>query len=452
MAPNVLFILMDNLGYGEVGRYGGGILRGAATPNIDQLARDGTALLNFNVEPQCTPSRSCFMTGRHSIRSGTHSVPLTGGPYGLVQWEETIAKIASRNDYATGHFGKWHLGNVDGRLPTDQGFDEWYGIADTTDETLWPSQPGFDPSLAHPAQIYEGKRGTPSRVVKPYDLATRPEIDMEITDRAIDFMERSAAQAKPFYAYVPYTLVHYPTLPCAEFTGSTGHGDWADCLAQMDHNVGRLLDTVDRLGLRDDTVVVFTSDNGADLSTQHKRGSAGPWSGSMFTPMEGSNRVPFIIRWPARVPADRVTDAVVHQVDTFTTLLHMMDADVPVDRPIDGVDQRELLLGESETSAREGFPIFFGEKLYGAKWRNFKLHFVWQVNATDPVLPMGLPVVFNLLTNPREDPDENLATTHVWVITAASRMIGEFQASLAEHPPIAAGTSDPYEPAASAAG
>ena len=124
----------------------------------------------------------------------------------------------------------------------------------------------------------------------------------------------------------------------------------------------------------------------------------------------------------------------------------MMDADVPVDRPIDGVDQRELLLGESETSAREGFPIFFGEKLYGAKWRNFKLHFVWQVNATDPVLPMGLPVVFNLLTNPSEDPDENLATTHVWVITAALRMIGEFQASLVEHPPIAAGTSDPAEP------
>ena len=123
----------------------------------------------------------------------------------------------------------------------------------------------------------------------------------------------------------------------------------------------------------------------------------------MFTPMEGSNRVPFIIRWPGRVPADRETDAIVHEVDTFTTLLRFADADVPQDRPIDGVDQSDLLRGETESSAREGFPIFFGEKLYAAKWRNFKLHFVWQVNATDPVLPLGLPAVFNLLTNPREN-------------------------------------------------
>jgi arylsulfatase A-like enzyme len=105
--------------------------------------------------------------------------------------------------YATGHFGKWHLGNVPGRLPTDQGFDEWYGIPDTSDETVWPSQPEFDPSVAHVAHIYEGTKGSPSREVKPYDLTTRPEIDMEITDKAIDFMDRNAAAKKPFYAYVP---------------------------------------------------------------------------------------------------------------------------------------------------------------------------------------------------------------------------------------------------------
>lgn len=149
---------------------------------------------------------------------------------------------------------------------------------------------------------------------------------MEIADGAIDFMERSASAKKAFYAYVPYTLVHYPTLPSAEFKGLTGSGDWADCLAQMDHNVGRLLDSIERLGLRDDTIVVFTSDNGADTSTQHKRGSAGPWAGTMFTPMEGSNRVPFIIRWPGRIGADRETDAIVHEVDTFTTLLRFAGA------------------------------------------------------------------------------------------------------------------------------
>ncbi len=185
------------------------------------------------------------------------------------------------------------------------------------------------PTLVHEAHIYEGEKGSPSRKVKPYDLTTRPEIDMEITEKAIDFMERSASAKKPFYAYVPYTLVHYPTLPSAEFKGSTGNGEWADCLAQMDHNVGRLLETIDRLGLRDDTIVVFTSDNGADSSTQHRRGSAGPWAGTMFTPMEGSNRVPFVIRWPGRdtrrpgIRCDR------HEVDTFTTCCGFAGADIP---------------------------------------------------------------------------------------------------------------------------
>ena len=210
--------------------------------------------------------------------------------------------------------------------------------------------------------------------------------------------------------------------------------------------MGRLLDTVDRLGLVDDTIVVFTSDNGADTSTLHKRGSSGPWKGTMFTPMEGSNRVPFIIRWPGHVPADRETDAMVHEVDTFTTLLRMVGADIPEDRPIDGVDQRDLLLGSTEVSAREGFPIFFGEKLYAAKWRNYKLHFVWQVNATDPVLALGVPYVFNLLTNPHENTDENLATTHLWVVMGASKMITKFQTSLKKDPPIPSGASDPYKP------
>src|SRR6266404_37644 len=139
--PNIVFILMDNLGYGELGCYGGGILRGAATPRIDKLAMEGTRLLNFNVEAQCTPSRSAIMTGRFAIRSGTHSVPIGGGLEGMTQWEVTIAELLSGVGYATGHFGKWHLGSDQGRLPNRQGFDEWYGIPRTTDEAFWPSEP-----------------------------------------------------------------------------------------------------------------------------------------------------------------------------------------------------------------------------------------------------------------------------------------------------------------------
>jgi arylsulfatase A-like enzyme len=161
--PNFVFILMDNLGYGEVGVYGGGITRGALTPRIDQLAAEGMRLTNFNVAAQCTPSRSAIMTGRFSIRSGTHSVPIGGGLDGLTRWEVTIAEALSNAGYATGHFGKWHLGSAQGRLPNDQGFDEWYGIPRTTDEAFWPSEPAAKAAGVPFMHIMEGRKGEKSR-------------------------------------------------------------------------------------------------------------------------------------------------------------------------------------------------------------------------------------------------------------------------------------------------
>jgi arylsulfatase A-like enzyme len=168
--PNIVFILMDNLGYGELGVYGGGITRGAPTPRIDHLAAEGMRLTNFNVEAQCTPSRSAIMTGRFSIRSGTHSVPIGGGLEGLTQWEVTVAEALSSVGYATGSFGKWHLGSEQGRLPNDQGFDEWYGIPRTTDEAFWPSEPAAKAAGVSFEQIMEGHKGERSRTLGVYDL------------------------------------------------------------------------------------------------------------------------------------------------------------------------------------------------------------------------------------------------------------------------------------------
>jgi arylsulfatase len=179
--PNIVFVLMDNLGYGEVGAYGGGILRGAATPRIDQLAAEGTRLVNFNVEAQCTPSRSAILTGRHAIRSGTHSVPFPGQLDGLTQWEVTLAELLSGQGYATGHFGKWHLGSDQSRLPTSQ-FDEWFGIPRTTDEAQYPSAVGFKDSGVEPEHIMEGRKGEPSRNLEVYDLKQRTLIDAAYFD------------------------------------------------------------------------------------------------------------------------------------------------------------------------------------------------------------------------------------------------------------------------------
>jgi arylsulfatase A-like enzyme len=269
--PNIVFILTDNLGYGEIGAYGGGITRGAATPRIDSLAKGGLRLLNMNMETQCTPSRSSLMTGRWAIRSGTHSVPFGGVADGLTQWEVTIGEALSDAGYATGYYGKWHLGSHDGRLPNDQGFDEWFGIPRTTDEALWPQASGWSADVMPAETTMEGKKGEKSRELKMYDVAERRLIDAEITRRSAAFIERQASAGKPFLAYVALTQPHLPTLPNPAFAGKTGNGDWADMLAEMDSNVGQLLDAVDKAGVRDDTIVVFTSDNGPEFFK--------PWDG-----------------------------------------------------------------------------------------------------------------------------------------------------------------------------
>ena len=167
--PNIVLVLMDNLGYGELGAYGGGILRGAPTPRIDRLASEGMRLLNYNVEAQCTPSRAALMTGRYAFRTGNGSVPLDTPRYGLVQWEYTMAEMLSDVGYATGAFGKWHLGRTEGRYPTDQGFDEWYGIPNSSDEAFWPDssmyRPDSDP-MAGPEYVMESTRGKTPRNLK----------------------------------------------------------------------------------------------------------------------------------------------------------------------------------------------------------------------------------------------------------------------------------------------
>jgi arylsulfatase A-like enzyme len=445
--PNIVFILMDNLGYGEVGCYGGGIVRGAPTPRIDKLATEGTRLLNFNVEAQCTPSRSAILTGRFSIRSGTHSVPIGGGMDGLTQWEITLAELLSKAGYATACFGKWHLGSDNGRLPNDQGFDEWYGIPRTTDESFWPSEPTVK-SLGIPlTHIMEGRKGEKSRDTEVYDLKQRALIDGEITRRTIDFMKRSKQAGKPFYAYVPFTLVHFPTIPNPKFAGKTGFGNFPDALAEMDVHVGEILDAIDDLNIRENTIVVFTSDNGPE-STWPWQGSSGPWRGYYFTHMEGSLRTPFIIRWPGKIPIGRVSNEIVHEVDSYTTFANMAGVPIPKDRFIDGVDQTDFLLGKTEKSAREGFPVFVADRLEAVKWKNWKVAFYSeQRDWFTPPAKLGGVQVFDLITDPKEEYPE-IGVRSSWVAGPAIKVVIDFEKSIKQFPPILPGTPDPYSPAA----
>jgi arylsulfatase A-like enzyme len=453
---NIVFILVDNLGYGELGVYGGGILRGAATPRIDQLASEGTRLLNFNVEAQCTPSRSALLTGRFSIRSGTYQVPVGGVADGLTLWEVTIAELLSQQGYATGMWGKWHLGSAESRFPTHHGFDEWYGIPRTYDEAFWPSlneatglwpsignKQGWDASIAPPEPIYEARKNEKARQVGTLDLDTRRTMEAQITEHAVTFIKRNAAAGRPFYAYVSSSMVHMPVLPNPAFIGKTGNGDWADCLAEMDYRIGQILDAIEEAGIEDNTLVIFASDNGPE-GTDPWEGDSGPWRGTYFTAMEASLRAPFIIRWPGKVPAGRVSNEIVHIVDMFPTLARVGGAAVPKDRPIDGVDQLDFLLGKQENSNRDGFPAFVADQLTAIKWRNWKMHLIWQVNMYDPPVTLPLPRVINLLTDLKEERDVGVKSGFISV--PITGMLTEWELSLKKYPPIKMGTPDPYVP------
>lgn len=451
--PNIVYILTDNLGYGELGCYGGGEVRGAPTPRADQLAREGLRLTNFNVEAQCTPSRSATLTGRYAYRSGTLTVPIgnpaVGDPasQGLNPWEITLARVLSDQGYKTAHFGKWHLGSVEGRYPTNQGFDEWWGIPRTTDEVFWPGNPGFEASGVEPQYILEGRKGEPTRRVAVYDLKQRPLLDAEITRRTVDFIRRSVAESRPFYAYVPLTQVHLPTLPHPDFAGKTGQGDFADSVVETDHRLGQILDVLEELGVSNNTIVVFTSDNGPD-PTWPWQGSSGPWRGYYFTHMEGSLRVPFIIRWPEHIPAGQVSNEIVHQVDTFTTLARLAGASVPEDRAIDGVDQSAFFFGRQDKSNRESVLAFVADRLEAVKWRNWKLAFYEETRewfGTPAKLTM--PKLFNLTADPKEEyPEETLRSS--WATDRCLKVVREFQESLKKYPAVPEGLKERFNPSA----
>ena len=223
---------------------------------MDKLADEGLRLTNFNVEVQCTPSRSALMTGRYAIRSGNGTVPLGEGAYGLVQWEVTMAEMLSNAGYSTGMYGKWHLGRTKGRFPTDQGFDEWYGVPNSTDESVYSSLEGFDKSGLPETYVLESTKGKKPKEVRPYNLDYRPLIDRDLTNKAMNFMEEQAKADKPFFVYLPYTATHFPTMPHPDFKGKSGNGDWADLLMQIDSYTGELVAKIEELGLTENTIFI----------------------------------------------------------------------------------------------------------------------------------------------------------------------------------------------------
>jgi arylsulfatase len=445
--PNILFFHVDNLGLGELSCYAGPT-RGAVTARIDRFAREGLQLWHYIAEPQCTPSRSALLTGRHAIRSGTVAVPEGAATGGLVAWERTLGDILSDDGYATACFGKWHLGCEDGRWATDHGFDEFYGPPRSYTECLWPEDPWYDPTRDPTCYLLEGRRGEGVRELKDQQLTldVRRDVDREYTRRAVDFLRRSVAADRPFFLYYNHSLLHMPVIPRPEFKGKSGNGDWADCLLELDHDFGQLLDVLDDLRVGENTIVVFAGDNGPEEKLLW-RGTPGVFDGSYFTASEGGIRTPCLIRWPDRVEADRASDGMVHQVDMFTTLLGWTGGEVPTDRVIDGIDQAAFFTGDQDTSNREGCLVWVRERLHAVKWRNFKVIYVRQRYYDEEAHTLTTPHTVNLVVDPKERESYNQQLLHSWVPAHTRRLIQQFEASLQHEPLIPSGAPVDYVPA-----
>ena len=431
--PNIVLVVMDNFGYGEIGVYGGGVLRGAPTPNIDSIAAEGFQLTNFNVEAECTPSRAALMTGRYGIRTRQQPKgPPRGIWYGLTQWEITLAEMLSDTGYATGMFGKWHLGDAAGRYPTDQGFDEWYGIPNSSDQAFWPDSDSFqsDAGVEFPRIMTSTRNQTPKKH-EVYGRAKRATVDREITDHALDFMRRKAKTQQPFFAYLPYTQTHEPVDAHPDFKGSTGNGSFADVLAQTDAYVGELLAKIDELGLKDNTIFIFTSDNGRE-GIKRSFGFTGPWRGTMFSPYEGSLRVPFLIRYPGNIPPRQVSNDIVHLIDIFPTLANFVGGNIPQDRVLDGVDQSKFFTGQTAKSARESVIIYIGNELFGVKWRNWKMLLKEIDEKSYTIQNMAYPSIYNLIVDPKEEEPEKFYLDDTWVDTPLWQVIEDHQISIAQ--------------------
>ncbi len=437
--PNIVFMLIDNLGWGDLGCYGGS----APTPRLDQLANEGMRFKNYNVESQCTPTRSGILTGRLPKRSGTISVPLPGqGHYGLSPWEYTLAELFSDAGYATALYGKWHLGDIEGRLPTDQGFDEWFGIKNTTDEAGYTSYPMFHETGYPKPQIWQGVKGKPSEPVEEYNLSSRALMDEHITDHAVKFIKQNKASEQPFFLYVSFTHIHPPFHHHPDFTGKSGGGKYSDMLAEVDYRSGQILDALDEAGMVEDTIVIWSSDNATGVAAG-LAGSNGPWRGVFGSGFEGGMRVPALIRWPGKIPAGVVTDEIVATYDWLPTLAALTGESerIPTDRPIDGVDLSNLMLGNSDLGERDHL-IYYGSdgEVMSAKWKNIKVVFRYAETFDGPIMKPQFPMAFDLI----DDPGEQINLTSqrmdmMWMFGPPIQRLLALQKSFVQYPNIEPG-------------
>lgn len=390
--PNIVILLVDDMGWGDIGAYGGGIAVGAPTPELDRLAREGLKLTSTYSEPTCTPTRAAIMTGRIPARSGLTRPTLTGENPVVNPWdiEVSLPTLLSEAGYRTALSGKWHLGEAEGSRPHEAGFDEYYGIlsvisdfAQQLDERLYPDlvlrpeRLAATRALSTPA-ITRGLKGQPLEVAEEIkSIQELAQIDQKFADFSEDYIRRAARDDAPFFLLHAFTRVHNDSYPAEGYAGRSPAGyPYKDAVIEVDDIVVRLIGVLEDTGQLENTFVFVTSDNGANEDAFPDAGYQ-PWRGGKGTTWEGGIRVPGIAFWPGVIAPGRESDGLFYLADLFNTAVAIGGAtdSIPTERYIDGIDQTSFLLADDAQSKRDAV-FFYSEKtLMAMRWMEYKVHY-----------------------------------------------------------------------------
>lgn len=457
--PNILLIMGDDVGYSNVSCYGGDIM-GVPTPNIDRIAREGIRFTSFYAQPSCTAGRAAIITGQLPVRTGLTTVGTPGSPAGLQKEDVTLAEILKARGYSTAQFGKNHLGDLEEHLPHRHGFDEFWGnlyhlnANEDLEDPDRPTNPEFRKRF-DPRGIISGTAGGPTKDEGPLTTKRMETFDDEITAKSLDFLDRRAKDKTPFFLWHAASRLHVFLHLKKESQGKSraGHEDiYGDALKEHDDHVGQLLNKLDETGLAKNTIVIWTTDNGA-YQYMWPQGGTSPFRGDKGTTWEGGMRVPTVLRWPG-APGGRVSAEIVSSLDVLPTIAAAAgESDVVAklkkgakygDRDykvhLDGVDQTAFFTGKTEKSARE-FVFYYDETVLTAiRFRQFKLTFSAKYDGhwDDPLENLGRPQITNLLMDPFErqwgDVNRQLAERKTWILTPIVGIVEQHLASFREFP------------------
>jgi arylsulfatase len=421
------------------------------TPRIDQLAAEGIRLTQFLVEPGCTPSRAGLLTGRYAIRSGLSFIIAPGGVNTLQPEEVTLGELFKSVGYNTTYVGKWHLDAEPKSQPQNQGFDQWLvGFSGTTDVVFYPSkmtEAGAPEEMRKALEywIVEARgSGDPERL-RPYDPEYRKDIEGDIAKASVDYIKQQAAAKTPFFLMVGWTRPHFPNDVSQEFAGKSGVGVYGDSVVELDQRTGEVLEAIEEAGISDNTIVIWISDNGPTTTggslDELYAGDTGPFRGELGDAYEGSIRTVGMVRWPGKIKPS-VSNEMFAIHDFLPTLAKIIGAEIPDDRPIDGVDQSAFLLGQQETSNRDHLLTFIGDRLVAVRWKQWRMYpveflgtrgnpstagYVGTIRET-----AGFPQAYNIEADPKEE--VNVIHTNGWLIAPYLQLVNKYRESLKAHP------------------